>query len=218
MATTPGLNDHSALIIRKIHKYTEHMNLKSIFIGGLKDEIDEWGVLDTIMDEFDLGPKRPANVTELLEKLGYETIYIMPDDTYDFGSEFSSDTEFDIAFSMAALAGRIADQRTFFKNFHDLVKPGGIIIHSGVWQNAMDNRFFSHNPLFWARLAQVLHYGVSAHLMQVGNNIMRLEHPSLDGTDYELVAKYNTRSETRPCYIYTFYTKSETEEGFEFDL
>jgi len=218
MAITQGLGDHTALIIRKIHKYYEHMKYESIFIGGLADKIEEWGVVEDIMDEFQLGPKRPDDVSSLLKMLGYETVYVIPDDEYAFGQPFKAEMQFDIAVSIQGLAGRVGNQEQFFKNFHDLVKPGGTIIHSGVWQNAKDDKFFSHNPLFWARLAQVLGYGVSAHLLQVGNELCRLEHPSLDGTDYELVAKYNIRHETKPAYIYTMYNKSEENLPFEFDL
>ena len=218
MATTPGLDDHSALIIRKIHKYYEHMRYESIFVGGINDSIDEWGVVESIMEEFNLGTKRPETVSGLLNMLGYETAYVIPDDVYDFGQPFKSDVVFDMAVSLSGLAGKIANQATFFENFHNLVKPGGTIIHSGVWQNAKDNRFYSHNPLFWARLAQVLHYGVSAHLLHVGNTLCRFEHPSLDGTDYELVSKYNIRHETRPAVLYTIYNKSEENIPFEFEL
>ena len=217
MSTCNGLTDIGAGLIRKIHKYTMHLDNTKILIGGMADNIEEWGAVESMMEEFQLGDKRPATVTALLEMLGYRTIYVLPDDTYEFGQPFQSDTKFDIAIGMYGLAGKVADQKQFFKNFHDLVDVGGLIVHSGVWANGKDNRFYSHNPMFWARLAQHNEYGVQAHFLSHGNGLERLEHPRAEGTGLELVGKYQIRNIERPAYIYTLYTKNVNDE-FEFDL
>lgn len=216
---TPGLNDMSATMLRKIHKFTQHANYKSIFIGGIRDVIEEWGSVSGMLEEFELGDERPRDLTHLLELMGYETIHIMPDDEYDFNTPFKSNIEFDIAINMNSMAGKVSDQRTFFENYHVLVKKNqGVIVHSGCWLNGNDSAYYNYQPKFWATLAAQCHYNVIAHFAQSAKEIVRLENCSVEGTGGDLVSLYSSKFENkyRPVHVYTLYYPTAEEFDFKF--
>lgn len=212
---SPGLTDQTAIVLRKALKYTQHLPLKNIFIAGVADEIQEWGVVSAIVEEFELPNQRPSSVTDLLKMCGYEEVFVIPDDVYDFSSPFSSDILFDHIISFNNVPGKMSNPLGFFKNIHNLATPDATIVHSAPWQNQKDDSYYAINPKFWARLAQAQEYTCSGFLLVSGQDIERLEHPSLDGTKYELMGKYKTGDKQRPCTIYGFFHKSGNNEFVE---
>ena len=209
---TSGLTDQTAIVLRKALKYTQHLPLKNIFIAGLADEIVEWGVVSTICEEFELPKARPSSVTDLLKMCGYQEVFVIPDDVYDFSSPFSSDIKFDHIISFNNAAGKMSNPLGFFKNIHNIGTSDAIIIHSASWQNQKDDAYYAINPKFWTRLAQAQEYACSGFLLVSGQVIEKLEHPSLDGTKYELMTKYKTADKQKPCTIYGMFSKTSDNE------
>lgn len=110
-----------------------------------------------------------VKAADLYRSLGY-TVYssidasgengaLVFDLNKDIGSHYDFREQFDLVTNLGT-AEHCFDQRSVFKNIHDLCRTGGLMIHAAPSQGNVNHSFYNYHPRFFMDLAKANGYEV----------------------------------------------------------
>jgi hypothetical protein len=78
---------------------------------------------------------------------------------FDLNHQIDTTKKYDLVTNLGT-SEHVFNQFQFFKNIHDITRPGGLMIHSLPNQGCYDHGFYNYHPTFFFDLADVNQYGL----------------------------------------------------------